>query len=578
MTRRASGKRLTSWRLWVLAVGFATCAAVVLARLVSYQVVEFARFQALAEHTQVLERQINPKRGALLDANGRPLAISVMYDNLYVYGPHVRDPGQTAAALAPLLEMSPSEILLKIDRDKKVKVLLKERLPAPVSARIESLGLPGLELVPTPYRNYPEGSIAPQLLGFVGVDGRGLAGLELSYDEELYGQPGRLVSAHDTAGQEIAMARREYQPARDGADLVLTIDRYLQRVAERELAQAVAANKAIGGHILIMEPSTGALLAAASWPTYSLTEPLRPDQQALMKPTIVTNVYEPGSVMKVVTLAAGLEEGVITPDTTTVDGGSVIIDGVRISNWDFNGHGTITMRQMLVYSSNVGSAFVSRQLGPERFYKFLDLFGFGQLTGVRLPGEVPGSYRTPDDTGWTRVDLATNSFGQGVAVTPLQMLTAIAAIANDGVLMRPMLVKELRRGDEVVPIAPEAVRRVVSSQTAAQVTDIMVSVMEQPGLKPNGVPGYVLAGKTGTADFPTATGYERNRTYASHVGFGPAQHPRWVMLVRLDAPEALYGGAVAAPVFKRMAEELMTYLRIPPTEPRPTPRATPGAR
>ncbi|HLI27754.1 MAG TPA: penicillin-binding protein 2 [Chloroflexota bacterium] len=572
------GGRLATWRLWVLGAGFATCAAMVLARLVLYQVLEFERFQLLAENTQVLERQINPKRGALLDANGRPLAISVMYDNLYVYGPYVRDPDKTATALAPLLEMSPSEILAKIDRDKKVKVLLKERLPAPVSARVEALGLPGLELVPTPYRNYPEGSIAAQLLGFVGVDGHGLAGLELSYDEELFGQPGRLVSAHDSTGQEIALARREYQPARDGADLVLTIDRYLQRVAERELQQAVVANKATGGHILIMDPTTGALLAAASWPTYSLTEPLRPEQQALMKPTIVTNVYEPGSVMKIVTLAAGLEEGVITPDTTMVDNGSVIVDGVRISNWDYNGHGPITMRQMLVYSSNVGSTFVSTRLGPERFYKYFELFGFGQLSGVRLPGEVPGSYRTPDDPHWTRVDLATNSFGQGVAVTPLQMLSAVAAIANDGVLMRPMLVKEVRHGDEVEPIAPEAVRRVVSSQTAAQVTDIMVSVMEQPGLQPHRVPGYVLAGKTGTADFPTTTGYEKNRTYASHVGFGPAQHPRWVMLVRIDAPEALYGGVAAAPVFKRMAEELMTYLRIPPTEPRPTPRATPGGR
>ena len=578
MIRSGAGARIAAWRLWVLAAGFATCAAVVLARLVNYQVLEFDRFHTLAENAQMLERQINPKRGALLDTNGRPLAISVMYDNLYVYGPYVRDPAKTAAALAPLLEMPEREILAKIDREKKVKVLLKERLPAPVSARVESLGLPGLELVPTPYRNYPEGSIAPQILGFVGVDGHGLAGLELSYDEELFGQPGRLVSAHDTTGQEIAVARREYQPARDGVDLVLTLDRYLQRVAERELQQAVVANKATGGHILVMDPSTGALLVAASWPTYSLTEPLRPEQQSLMKSTIVTDVYEPGSVMKVVTLAAGLEEGVVTPDTTTQDPGSVIIDGVRISNWDYNGHGTITMRQMLIYSSNVGSSFLSGRLGPERFYKYIDLFGFGQLTGVRLPGEVPGSYRTPEDPTWRRIDLATNSFGQGIAVTPLQMPTAVAAIANDGILMRPMLVKEMRRGDEVIPVAPEAVRRVVSSHTAEQMTDVMISVMEQPGLKPNGVPGYVLAGKTGTADFPTANGYEKNRTYASHIGFGPAQSPRWVMLVRIDAPEALYGGAVAAPVFKRMAEELMTHLRIPPTEPRPTPRPAPGGR
>lgn len=359
---------------------------------------------------------------------------------------------------------------------------------------------------------------------------------------------------------------------------MLTIDRYLQRVAERELQRAVAENKGIGGQLLIMDPSTGGLLAAASWPTYSLTESIRPDQQALMKPTIATNVYEPGSVMKIVTLAAALDEGVVTPETTTQDGGSVIIDGVRISNWDHNGHGTMTMRQMLIYSSNVGSSFVSGRLGPERFYKYIDLFGFGQLTGIRLPGEAEGSYRTPEDPSWRRIDLATNSFGQGIAVTPLQMLTAVASIANDGILMRPMLVKEMRRGDEVVPNSPGAVRRTVSSATAEQMTDIMISVMEQPGLKAQNVPGYVIAGKSGTADFPTTVGYLKDRTYASFIGFGPTQNPRWAMLVRIDAPEAMYGGAVAAPVFKRMAEELMTYLRIPPTEPRPTPRATTGTR
>jgi cell division protein FtsI/penicillin-binding protein 2 len=575
--RAISGEAIAStWRLWVLAIAFVACASVVLVRLYSYQVLEHERFQTLADDEQVQDQIIVPRRGALLDAGRRPLAISVMYDNLYAYGPGIKDPDRTAAALAPLVEMPVHEVRAKIDPQNRIATLIRGRLPASLSARISALRLAGIYLQPTPYRDYPEGSLAAQILGFIGMDAHGLAGLELSFDDELRGDAGRLVSARDTTGQEIAVARREFVPPRDGADLVLTIDRYLQRVAERELERGVRENKAVGGKILIMDPSTGGILAAASYPTYHVTEPPRPEQAALQKPTIVTDLYEPGSVMKLVTMSAGLEEGVVTPETTVQDTGSVLVDGVRISNWDHSGHGLETMREVLIYSSNVGASFVSRNLGPDRFYKYFDLFGFGQPTGVGLPGEAEGSYRTPSEPGWTNVDLATNSFGQGVAVTPLQMITAIAALANDGVLMRPMLVKELRRGDEITPVAPEAVRRAVSSRVAALMTDMMISVWKQPGLLQNRIPGYTIAAKTGTADTPTAGGYQLNRTYASQVGFGPAQSPRWVMLVRIDAPEALYGGAAAAPVFKRMAEELFTHLRIPPSEAVPTPTRGPS--
>jgi len=574
--RVISGEAIAStWRLWVLGIAIMACASVVFARLYTYQVLEHDRFQSLADDEQVEDQIIHPKRGAILDTGRRPLAISVMYDNLYAYGPGVKDPDGTAAALAPLLEMPVPEVRAKIDPQNRIASLIRGRLPASLSASISALHLPGIYLQPTPYRDYPEGSLAAQILGFIGVDAHGLAGLELSFDDELHGDAGRLISARDTTGQEIAVARREFVPPRDGADLVLTIDRYLQRVAERELERGVRENKAVGGKLIIMDPTTGAILAAASYPTYNVTEPPRPDQAALQKPTIVTDVYEPGSVVKLVTMSGGLEEGLVTPDTTVQDNGSVLVDGVRISNWDHAGHGLETMREVLINSANVGAAFVSRTLGPDRFYKYFDLFGFGQPTGVGLPGEAAGSYRTPADPGWTNVDLATNSFGQGMSVTPLQMITAISALANDGVMMKPMLVKELRRGDEVTPVEPEAVRRVVSSRTAAQMTDMMISVWKQPAAMQYRIPGYTIASKTGTADTPTAGGYQLNRTYASQIGFGPANNPRWIMLVRIDAPEALYGGAAATPVFKAMAEELFTHLRIPPEEPVPTPTPAP---
>lgn len=561
-------------RLHLLSAIFAGAGLLLGFRLFHLQVVEHERFAELAREARLQTKAIPARRGALLDTNEVPLAISVLYDSVYLVGAEMREPGQTASRLAPLLEMQPDEVRARIDPESQRPVLLKSGLSSATSAAIDELrrGTPplqGVQLKPEPVRQYPEGSIAAQVLGFVGRDAEGLAGLEFSYEKELAGEPGRVHSERDTVGQEIALGERVVVEPRDGVDLVLTLDRVVQRVAERTLAEAVQANKALGGMILVMEPSSGSILAMASLPTYNLTddERYKPGEEALYKTVQVANQYEPGSVMKVVTMAAGLEDRLVTPGATVNDTGLIEVGGAVLRNWDHRANGVISMTEVLIRSSNIGTQYVSGKLGPDRFYRYLDAFGFGKPTGVRLPGEVPGTVRSPADAGWVRVDLATNAYGQGVAVTPLQMLTAVSALANNGVLMRPRIVRELRRGNQVQAVQPEPVHQAVSPETAQTITEMMAQVLEQPALQAHSMPGYRFAGKTGTADLPTNLGYTSGKTYASVVAFGPLPNPRFSVLIRLDAPEAIYGGLVAAPVLKRVAEELVAYYRLPANMP-----------
>jgi cell division protein FtsI/penicillin-binding protein 2 len=322
-----------------------------------------------------------------------------------------------------------------------------------------------------------------------------------------------------------------------------------------------------------MEPSTGSILGMTNFPTYAVSDPMvfKDGEEMLHKAVNVTNQYEPGSVMKLVTMAGALELGLVTPTTVVMDNGIVTFQNARgqapttIKNWDLRANGPITTTEVLVRSSNVGTYQVAQMLGKTELYKFFDLFGFGQKTGVQLPGEVPGTIRTPDDPAWSVVDLATNAFGQGIAVTPLQMLNAVATIGNDGVLMRPTIVKEIDGPDGTHKIEPQRVRQVISAETARKLREMMVTVYEQPALMSNRIPGVKVAGKTGTADFPTNLGYTTGKTFASIVALMPADKPRLAVLIRLDAPEAMYGGTAAAPVLKRVGSELAAYYRIPTT-------------
>jgi cell division protein FtsI/penicillin-binding protein 2 len=556
------------YRLALICALFMGAALVLGWRLWTFQVRDTDRFLRMAQAERRAQIPIKPSRGALLDTNGYPLSVTVRYDSVFGIGTLMGDIDKVAGQLAPLLELPPAQIKQQIETTPDRPVVLKARVPSALAEQIKRLNISGVYLDKDPVRQYPEGSLAAQVLGFVGRDFSGLSGLELSYEAELAGVPGVIDTEQDTSGQEIAIGRRLLTPPKEGADLVLTIDRYVQRVAERLLNQAVLDNRASGGLILIMEPSTGNILAAANNPTYNLTaaEIYNPEQAGVYKSKIVTDQYEPGSTLKTVAMAAAIDQGVVSPGTAMNDSGVANVAGVLIRNWNGAANGPSTMTDVLVNSSNVGMAWVSNLLGADRMYDYYRKFGFGEPTGMRLPGEVGGTLRTHSDAGWTRIDLATNAYGQGIAVTPVQLLQAVAVFANDGKLVRPRLVREVRTLHERQELAPEVLREVVTPKTARTLLQMMVAVHEQPSLKPYRVDGYHVAAKTGTADTPTNLGYNTDLTVGSVVALLPAAEPRFAVLIRLDGPEKLYGGVVAAPVLKELAQELVTYYRVPPTD------------
>jgi cell division protein FtsI/penicillin-binding protein 2 len=557
-------------RMGLICALFLGCALVLVWRLFTFQVVDTVRYQQLANDERHAEIPIKPIRGALLDTNGSPLAVSVRYDSVYVLGTLVGGADKAdklAARLSPVLDVPAAELRAAIDPTDGRPKVLRSGVPSAVAEQVQQLALSGVYLDKEPIRQYPEGSLAAQVLGFVGRDFIGLGGLELSYEQELAGTPGTIDTEKDTGGQEIALGRRLLTPPRQGSDLVLTIDRYAQRVAERLLNQAVLDNKASGGLILVMDPHNGNILAAANSPTYNLTadEIYNPQQADRYKAKIVTDQYEPGSTLKTVAMSAAIDAGVVSPGMTMNDTGIALVGGAAIRNWNGAANGTSTMTEVLIHSANVGMVWVSTQLGADRLYDYYGRFGLGQPTGVRLPGEVGGTVRSNRDAGWTRVDQATNAYGQGIAVTPVQLLQAVAVFANDGQLVRPRLVRAIRSPDGIQDLAPEIERQVVSSKTAHTMLQMMQAVHEQPDLKPYRVPGYHIAAKTGTADTPTNVGYNTALTVGSLVALFPAEEPRFAVLIRLDGPEKLYGGVVAAPVLKELAQELLTYYRVPPS-------------
>jgi cell division protein FtsI/penicillin-binding protein 2 len=567
-------------RIFLLGALFLGCAFLLVYRLYEFQWIQREKYREQATRNYERTIEVTAQRGSIFDAHGNPLAVTVQLDAVSITGRDLKEPQvaqETSIKLAGLLGMNPGDIYQLIDPERESPITVKDQLPAAVADQvrdaIEGGNLPGVSIEPRPVREYPEGPIASSIIGFLGRDRDGLAGLEYYFENELAGQPGLIETEVDTTDKEIILARRIARAPRDGDDLVLTLDRWVQRMIERELAEAVRANKASGGLILVMEPSTGSILGMTNFPTYAVSDPMvfKDGEETLHKAVNVTNQYEPGSVMKLVTMAGALELGLVTPTTVVMDNGIVTFQNARgqapttIKNWDLRANGPITTTEVLVRSSNVGTYQVAQMLGKTELYKFFDLFGFGQKTGVQLPGEVPGTIRTPDDPAWSVVDLATNAFGQGIAVTPLQMLNAVATIGNDGVLMRPTIVKEIDGPDGTHKIEPQQVRRVISADTARTLREMMVTVYEQPALISNRIPGVKVAGKTGTADFPTNLGYTTGKTFASIVALMPADKPRLAILIRLDAPEAMYGGTAAAPVLKRVGSELAAYYRIPTT-------------
>ena len=555
-----------SWRLIVLALLFAGSAAGLVVRLAYLQIVHHDRYALEAKEQHLSRQTVRPTRGAILDRNGYPLATTLDAYDLYIERSawqSLTSARQWAEVLAPLVNKSVDTILTGVAAEPEGDYTLVLALDYERGRSVLDLGLPGLKAALSTRRFYPEGDLASGLLGFVGRDHVGLTGLESDLQAELAGTPGDLYFERDSMGAPIPFGSRRGRAPIPGGDVRLTIDRYIQRLVDNELDRRIAKHSASGGTIIVMDPMTGAILAMASRPSFRLSslDLSKEVDQALFRNRAVTDVYEPGSVWKVITAATAVDLGLVNANTTYYDEGYVSVGGATIRNWDYSSNGTQTTTQLLQKSLNTGAIWLSSLIGPKDFYRYVRLFGFGAVTNSGLGGEAEGLVRTSDEEGWHPVDLATNSFGQGIAATPLQVITAVAAVANGGKLMRPYLVQEVMGPQGRRVYEPVVVRQPISEAAARTVARMMNEVVEGVPYHLARIPGYHVAGKTGTTIVSIPGGYDLNSTIASFVGFTPLEDPRMIMLVKIDRPQDdPLGGRVAAPIFGALAPEILAYL------------------
>ncbi len=507
------------------------------------------------------------RRGTIYDRSGIELAVSLRVSSVFAQPGVIENAADTARALAPVLGRPAEEIRGKLTSEKPF-VWLERQVDGRRAEAISDLGLKGIGLFPESRRYYPHQDLAAHVLGMVGVDDRGLEGIEHLYDDPLGGKPAFVVAQQDALGR-LVFRQEEPEPRTPIFDVQLTIDKVIQYIAERELAKAVERSRAKAGTAVVLDPRTGEILALANQPTFDPNDYRRANAAARRNRT-TTDYFEPGSIFKVILAAGALEEGVVRPsDQFYGENGAIQVGGVTIR--DHEKYGWLTVRQILTHSSNVGVIKIGQKLGKSLYYHYISAFGFGTLTGVDLPGETPGLIRRPK--AWSALSLSVLSMGQEVSVTPLQYASAFAAVANGGTLMRPHVVKRLaaQDGSLVRPVEPAVVRRVISPPTAQTLMGMLTDVVEEGTGKEAAVPGYTVAGKTGTAQKvdPAIGKYSHKKIVASFVGAVPAEAPELVILVTIDEPEILrWGGSIAAPTFREIARDTLAYLKIPASPPK----------
>lgn len=558
-----------TWRHWLLATAVVLAFAALLARLAIIQVGGHERYIEEAAAARMGVAEVPASRGAILDATGYPLATSIDTWDVYIDTFLWRDRERALVAAGQLsawLNLDPTE-LYALGTSRTIGDVPVVRLMGYERGReLREASLWGVRLLPSSRRVYAERELAGPLIGYVGLDGHGLWGVEADFDHVLRGQPGFVVGEEDPLGRPISFVQSTTRLPLSGGDVQLTLDRFIQAIAERELARAVEENAATGGTVIVMESQTGAILAMASLPTVRLSslDLNAAELSALTRNRAIMDVYEPGSVFKTLTTAMALDLGLITPETTYVDEGIAHVSGGVIRNWNFTAYGEVTMTEYLQRSLNTGAAWLSDQIGARAFYEYLEKFGIGELTHIGLGGEARGLLRRPSDDAWYPIDLATNSYGQGLAVTPLQTITAVNVFANNGSLIQPQIVSQVATREGVRRFQPVTVRQVVAPQTSQTMAQMMLDVVENVPYHLGRVEGYRVAGKTGTTLISTASGYDFETTIASFAGFLPYEDPRVTILVKIDRPSAdsHLGGIVAAPVFARIATDVMEYLNV----------------
>ena len=541
---------------------------VIVAQLMQVQLVDHRFYKEWAAEQR--ERPVatdQPARGVIRDRDGHLLAGNAVMFSVEADTAYVVDVEAAAANLGPLLH-TPAAHIEHLLRSESLWVQVASPVSKELGEQIAALGIPGIRVEPLWTREYPEGTLAAHAIGFCNAEGAGFYGVEGFYDALLRPKGVAREGPVDPANEQIPWTVAPVVLPEAGGDLVLTLDRTVQVLVEEELARSVREFQAEGGTIIVMDPRTFGILALASLPNY---DPGRYNDFYGLDPLpfgdpAVSQQYEPGSVVKVLTVAAALDAGLVTPETTYHDQGGIEVGGLVIENASRQAYGVQTVADILIHSLNVGSAWLSTQMGAGTFYRYMQSFGIGRPTGVDVAGEVAGQLLLPEDyERWHDSNLGTNSFGQGLAVTPLQMISAVAAVANDGARLRPHVVSQRIASDGTVStFQPVVESQVIAPQTAHTVMEMMVRVVEE-GVPQARVAGYRVAGKTGTAQIPIPGGYDREGTIVSFVGFGPVPDPQLVILVKLDRPRtSSWASETAAWSFQRLASRLFVVLGVPP--------------
>lgn len=541
----------------MLAIGF----GVLVVRLVLLQVVSAEELSMRAVQQREKETLIEAERGTIFDRKERILATNLEVPSLYAVPSMIDRPGRVARKLSRILGMDAETIehLFGHGRD---FVWIKRKITPDLERDIMAMNIDGVGIVPESKRFYPKRYLLGQILGFAGLDNQGLEGIELRYNDELKGKMGRVIIERDAARRTVFQKGLDYIAPARGNDLILTIDEVIQHIAERELDRVIEETEAKSGSVIVMEPYTGEVLAMVVRPVFNPNSIRRYDP-SLWRNRAIADAYEPGSTFKMVTAAAALEEDLIRPlDLIFCEEGEMRMGGRLIH--DHRKYGELTFAEVVQKSSNIGTVKVATKIGEERLYRYVRTFGFGELSEIDLLGETTGLIRPP--ALWSSYSLASVSIGQEISVTPIQLVTAYAALANGGLLMRPYIVSEIRgpEGDRLKKFSPQVRRRVIRQETSRRLTKILEGTVSEWGTAAMAaIPGFTVAGKTGTAEkLDPVTGRYSGRDFiTSFVGFVPAEKPRIVILVIVDSPKGRsWGGTVAAPVFKRIAESTLHYM------------------